>query len=376
MANNIYGFEKKRSFKAITAVEILVVTVLALAVVAMLSFFFIFSKEGTAHKFFGQYIYLSKVSIMEPAIPVGSAVFGDPAAVDSLTAGEVVLCNVEVNGGTVTTILRIQDIQPENGSTYYILRGDANAGNETIRLEKKDILAKCVQFSQAFGAVLTFATSQLGILTGIILPCLIAIVIQVLRIVRIKKYDNDDDDEYEVDDVIFSTLRHAPAPEPVIESPVQRLAIGDEGRAEYVKKAQPTAGYGELHETIRSTRPQSPLRQSSAAERLESQRSTVSENFRTKPTTYSPTRENTYSRPERTLDAVLYERPKTYYEKAAVAPQPPLDPPVVQNPVDISIPEQAVKPRETIAPPPKPANNKTVEELMRVIDQAQSGLRK
>lgn len=295
MAKNIYGFEAPKRFKAVSVIEVIVVAVLAVAVIAMLSFFFLYSKDGTARKFFGSYVYLSDVTSMDPAIPVGSAVFADPDAVEALTPGKAVLCNVDYNNETFTTILRIQDIQPEAGETYYILRGDSNAENETIRLPKSQILAECVSYSTFFGAILTFSTSQLGILTGIIVPCLLVIVIQVLRIIRVNKYDSmEDEDEYDdedfnTDDVVFSTLRHEqPAPEPVQppEPQAKKLYIGNEGKAEYVKKTAPTADREELHETMRSNaRTQTPMRTPTAASiNLNAQRSTVNDHFRQKPT--------------------------------------------------------------------------------------------
>ena len=390
MASNLYGFEKRKSFKAVTAVEVIAISVLAVAVIAILSFF-IFFKDNTAHKFFGNYIYLSNVSSMDPAIPLGAAVFADPDVLP--VPGEAALCTVEIDNEKYTTILRVQDIQPEEGTTYYILRGDANAANETIRIPESGILAKCATYSVFFGAILSFSISQLGLLTGIILPCLLAIVIQVLRIMRINKYESDDEDdeeydyddeeEFETDDVVFSTLKQSPAP-PVYsepEPPVKKLYVGGEGKAEYIRSAAPTAGYSELHETMR--RQTSPLRSSSPASAgLHAQRGTVNDNFREKPTSrtseaaseiyFERPQRNTYNHPTENL----YERPRMYYDKPAASPETYLEPPAVKNPVDVTIPLDAVKPRETIAPPPKQTNNKTLEELMRVIDNAQNTMRK
>ena len=398
MARNSYGFEERKRPKAVSLVEIIVVAVLAVAMIGVLLFSFLYSKDGTARKFFGNYIYLSNVSSMSPKIPVGSAVFADPELAGELIPGEAALCNVEYNDETYTTILRIQDIQQEGDTTYYILRGDTNLENEIIRLPQSAILAKCVSYSELLGAVLTFSTSPLGILTGIIVPCLLVIVIQVVRIVRLNKYeaDEDDDEDFEIDDVVFSTRRAqtAPSEPPAIEPsrreeaafqeqlppepPVKRLYVGEEGRAEYQRHSAPTGNYRELNETMRSGA--NPLRGQSAASRsLNTQRGTVSDNFKQKPVSRPPeaAEEIYFSRPRRPVqEEPLYERPRAYYERPSVPISAPLDPPAVKNPVDITIPAEAAIPKETIAPPPKQSNNKTVEELMRVIDQAQSGLRK
>lgn len=391
MAKNVYGFEKKNSAKTITIIEIIVIAIVAIAIIAMLSFFFLFAKEGSHPKIFGYNFFLSDATNMTPEIPKDTLVLASPDEVDNLEIGNVVLCNLELDDDNLTTILRIQDIQLEEGTTYYILKGDTNSANETVRAPQANIIGKAIYSLEFFGKVITFATSQLGIIVGVIVPGLLFLLFQVLHIIRVNRYEDDDDDddndedELHTDNIVYSTLKnkHDDFDVPQIteqQSPVKRIHIGDEGKAEYLKKAAPTAGYNELHETIRNVQQNNPMRTpTQASTNLNTQRSTVASNFKQKPGSRDAESalEMYFERPVKKypdqLNESTYDRPKLYYEKP-VSQQ--LISPAVENPVDITIPTAAIMPRETIAPPPKRQNNKTVEELMRVIDQAQSGIKK
>ena len=386
MAQNIYGFEKKKSSKAINILEIIIIAVFVIAIIAMIIFYAMFSKGGSHPKFFGYNIYLTRTTSMEPAIPENTAVFAKADEINTLSAGDVVLCNLQTDNVISTVILRIQEIQIENGKTFYILKADTNADNILLKVSQENIIAKAVSSSIGFGKLLAFATSKFGIITVCIIPSILMIIIQVLRIMRLKRLEEeDDDDEYDNDDVLFSTLeRDEPEftkPQAPVAPPVKKLYVGDEGKAEYIKKAVPNSDYSELHETILNTQPHPMRTPTAASTKLSEQRSTVSSNFKQKPVNreYESGNNRNFEKPSNnfydTQQDTTFDRPKFYYEK----PEPVerrLDPPVVENPVGITIPPDAVKPKETIAPPPKQQSNKTVEELMKVIDQAQSGLKK
>ncbi len=377
-----YGVGKRKKIKAVSAAEIIFIAVFSVAIIVMLSFTFLFSKEGVARKFFGTYVYLSRVTVMEPSIPVNSAVFADPNEISSLAPGMVVLFKVEYNDEEIVTISRIQEIQQDGDKQYYILRGDSNLETEAIRIPQENIIAKCTEVSVPLGAVLSFAVSKPGIFTIIIAPCLAVIIFQIIHIIRVNKYnagydDEDDDDEYddeddyddddededEDEDVQVSRPRgNAYAAEP----PVKKIYVGGEGKAQYLKSAAPNADYRDLNEAMMNAGVQKRSNigaPNPAAQRLNAQRETVTENFRQKPVT----RDIEFS-----SELFAPRKEKSYLDiEQEFAP-----PPAVKNPSGITIPEEAKKPNQTIAPPPKPNNNKTVEELMRAIDKAQSGLKK
>lgn len=375
-----YGFGKRKKIKSVSAAEIIFIVVFSVAIIIMLSFTFLFSKEGVARKFFNTYIYLSRVTVMEPSIPVNSAVFANPDEISSLAPGMVVLFKVEYNDEEIVTISRIQEIQQDGDKKYYILRGDSNLETEAIRIPEENIIAKCTNVSVPFGAVLSFAVSKPGIFTIIIAPCLAVIIFQIIHIVRVNKYsesyDEDDDDEYDDEDDYDDDDEDDEDEEEVhagqrgnvrySEPPVKKIYVGGEGKAEYLKNAAPNADYRDLNEAMRNAGVQKRSNigaPNPAAQRLNAQRETVNENFRQKPVT----RDMEFS-----SEIFAPRREKSYLDiEQEFAP-----PPAVRNPSGITIPEDAKKPSKTIAPPPKQSSNKTVEELMRAIDKAQSGLKK
>lgn len=380
---NIYGFEKTTSQKVITVIEIIVITLLSLLIIAILAFNFLFKKDGVAPNLFGYNIYLSRASTMGENIPNNSAVFAKQD-VENLKPGNVVLVNIQIEQDTYTTILRIMDMKEQDGTTYYLLKGDASPDTETFLVPESAIVAQALKVSEAFGKFLVFSTSQIGILLVIIIPCVIIILVQIFRIIRVNRLEEDEEfdniDFDEDEEVVFSTRRAGIGIEEEAEEepPVRKMYVNDSGKADFRKEPPPTANIRDFDRSVKDnynpikTIPSTPSRSTIA------KKNSIAANFSQKPVTAK--------KPE--ISAELFEKPKPVAERrydsdyTSIYERPvqrkpqqeiPLAPPVVENPVAITIPTEAVKPKETIAPPPKRNSNKTVEELMRVIDNAQAG---
>lgn len=415
MARNKYGYKKTTGEKVLTAVEIIVIALFVIAIVVMLSFSFLFSKEDAAPRLFGYNIYYSTVTNMTPEIPEKTAVLAksEPEVLDALASGDIVLCTVSDGSKSQNTILKIKEIQTDaDGKSYYILQSNASLPTETIKLQRDAIIGRCMMTFNGLGALIGFATSQLGILFVVVVPCLLLIALQVVHIVKARGHvDEDDDDyEYDTDDVVFGGRNTAQPQQQMRRTaqmrddydeddydapPVKQAFVGGGGKAAYRKEAPPTARSGELQQTMRSSGSgnSAPIINSAQAQRTAAQRGSVSSNFSQKPTAQRQPEQRRDSefanepyyerqaqqRPQR-QSMEYYDKPaeranvpaKEYYERPTARAERRLDPPVVENPVDITIPSYAAKPRHTIAPPPKQQNNKTVEELMRMIDQAQT----
>ncbi|MDE7278740.1 MAG: hypothetical protein K2N26_03320, partial [Oscillospiraceae bacterium] len=70
------------------------------------------------------------------------------------------------------------------------------------------------------------------------------------------------------------------------------------------------------------------------------------------------------------------EAAKSYFEKEQAAPQSVLGTDYSAEAEKPAIPENAVLPKETIAPPKKQKSNKALAELMNIIDAEESKLKK
>lgn len=435
MAKSLHGFDDEKPRNPLTIVEVIIIVVCALLIISMLCCYFLFSKTGSAPNIFGKMIYVTEATNMEPNIPAGSAVFASSENLSFLKTGDVVLFRTAgADNEQITGVLRIQGVETDDaGKVYYTLRGDANAPTETIKLPKENILGQCKTYDEVLGAVISFATSTMGLLTVVIIPCVLLIVFQIIRIVRIKsdyeyandKDDDDDDDSFmyaddDDDDYIFNfdikkkpvaesapTPEVAPAPsmdlaqassaevaeekietpftkpEPV-ERPVNKAYVDNDGAGQYHKNPAPTATTEEFRRSVRSdvaseipsfrkrptrttsSRPTSNFTADDLLASVEASQRSINNSMNTTPIeeeTVKPARQQGYEIPK--LNEPAASPFSVYQKEEEVVP-----PPAVEKPVDITIPVNAAIPEETIAPPPKKSTNKTVEELMRMIDEA------
>lgn len=366
--------DEKKSAKFLSVLEIVIIAVLALVIIFMLGIFLLFAKDGATPKVFGYNIFLSKTSTIND-IDKNAAIFARDDMIDDLKSGNVVLCRIGEEN--ITTMLRIQEVIEENGKKYYILRPDTNPENATIKLPQENIIAQAVKQDKVLGNILNFARSKAGILTIVIIPFLIFFILQIVHIIKVGKlnrlYEDEEELDIDDDDVVYSILRDSsedkkqppktedylkntpsvPEELPEIEGsqktyyPLKNnFYINESGKAEFQDKPVPTATVEDLRKAVSQTK----YSQDYPASK-NSQSETSSEIFfKTERKGYSqPVYINNYS--------------------STVKSEPVLDPPNVKNASDITIPDKAVQPEVTIAPPPKTKNNKTLEELMQMIDK-------
>lgn len=436
MAKALHGFDDEKRRNPLTIVEIIIIVVCALLIISMLCCYFLFSKTGSAPNIFGKMIYVTEATNMEPNIPAGSAVFASSENLSFLKTGDVVLFRTAgADNEQITGVLRIQGVETDDaGKVYYTLRGDANAPTETIKLPKENILGQCKTYDEVLGAVISFATSTMGLLTVVIIPCVLLIVFQIIRIVRIKsdyeyandKDDDDDDDSFmyadeDDDDYIFNfdikkkpvaeaqpVVEQTPAPvvtdfaqassvetveekietpftkpEPA-ERPVNKAYVDNDGAGQYHKNPAPTATTEDFRNSIRNdtaseipsfrkratrtsqTRPTNNFTADDLLASVEASQRSINNSMNSVPVeepVKQPARQQGYEIPR--LNEPVSSPFSVYQKEEEVVP-----PPAVEKPVDITIPTNAAIPEETIAPPPKKSTNKTVEELMRMIDEA------
>lgn len=194
--------KKKRAKRsgAVNVIEGIVIAILILLIAGMLLLYFSFRSEGAAPELLGYTFYRTKATNMEPDIPSGSAIIAKNDLIDEVKPGSVVLCRMGENDSTVLT--RVVQLVNEDGVTSYIVK--FQTGKETYKLSEEKIVAKAVWISTAFGAVLGFATSTLGIMLVIIIPSFIIIVFQIIKIVNAKQHEEDAVDLDDLDDIMMS----------------------------------------------------------------------------------------------------------------------------------------------------------------------------
>ena len=409
----------KKKVSAFAVIEIIFIIVLVLVMVTMLAFNFLFKKNNTAATVFGYSFYNTKAVNMLPDFPENTVVIAKESEIANIIEGSVILCNI----GDYTTLIRVTQIQQEADKTYYVVKFDTSSANETFRIESDAVIAKAVWQINGFGKFLDFATSTVGIIIAVVIPLIFIISIQVARILSIHKLEDEADALDDIDDIIQSREVKEPAPVTFTEpkfvedvtgkiprvthepetKPDKILSVDNRGRAEYTERKtegqanSPLFSYDTLKKPTQTREPATVGATRYVSEddvymnrptRITPEMKKTTEFFET----YAPNRtdksESVVFTPHMSnvipdsIAAVQDEistpkksgfddSVKAYFDRNSAASNEN-----TAEVVESLIPEQAVIPKETIAPPKKKNNNKALAELMSIIDAEETKLKR
>lgn len=409
----------KKKVSAFAVVEIIFIVILVLVMIAMLAFNFLFKKNNTAATVFGYSFYNTKAVNMLPDFPENTVVIAKESEIENIIEGSVILCNI----GDYTTLIRVTQIQQEADKTYYVVKFDTSSANETFRIESDAVIAKAVWQINGFGKFLDFATSTVGIIVAVVIPLIFIISIQVARILSIHKLEDEADALEDIDDIIQSRKTEDPAPvtfsEPKFVEDItgkiplvnresepktnKILSVDNRGRAEYTERKSdsqsdsPLFSYDSLKKSAQTREPVTASVSRSAS---------VNDAYMNNPTRITPEMKKTteffekygVSKQEKGEDVVFTPHMSNIIPESIAAVQEEISTPkksgfddsvkayfnknvnaATENNTassDSLIPEQAVVPKETIAPPKKKKNNKALAELMSIIDAEETKLKK
>lgn len=428
--------QAKKKISAASVVEIILIVLLVLVMLVMLSFNFLFKKDGAAASLFGYSFYNTKAVNMLPDFPKDTVVIAKKSEIANIKENSVILCNI----GEHTTLIRVVEKQQKDGKNYYVVKFDTAPSNEAVTIDEDAVIAKAVWQINGFGSFLNFATSTVGIIIAVVIPLIFIIAIQVARILGIRRLEDEAASLDDIDGFMQSRDEEEPAPVtftqpkfvedvtgklpqvngPGVREPEPRpekvLSFDGRGRAEYVERApeerkeSPLFTYDRLGKTAEAPAAKEPTyaganRSSPRDElyinrptRIEQEKKGADELFekyisgKSEPVVFTPHMSNVI--PD-SIAAVQEETStvkktgiddsvKSYFEKTV-----PADAKSVQNSLNEAessvfasagekpaIPEKAVLPKETIAPPRKQKNNKALAELMSIIDAEEDKLKK
>ena len=397
--------KKKNKGSAVNIIEGIVIGILILLIAGMLFLYFSFSGNSAAPNIFGYTFYHTKAVKMEPKIPQNTVVIGKTGDLDSIKVGSVVVCNI----GEDTVLTRVVQLISENGQMSYVVKFDTAPANDTFKIPAENIIAKATSQSSIFGSVLDFATSTFGIMMVIIIPSFIIIVFQVIRIVNVKRTqeeavsldeleeimtdDDEDGHDFFEEPAVFSTPEPEPEPAPVLEKKV--LSVDKNGKAGLSavrEEGTPLFTYDGFADS-KNKRPDTkqggsvvkPVKAPNS-DRSFSEFSTEEE----KMPFYEAKAEQPAAEEEKSVDFMSGVIPQSIADTAANAEIPAeenspeliktYEPKAVREDKIVkearNIPEQAVVPKEKLAPPKKKNNSKAISELMSIIDAEESKLKK
>ena len=162
-------------------IEGIVIAIFILIIAFTLYLYFSFSNEGAAPNIFGYNIYHTQAVNMQPDIPAGAAIIAKASEKDKLKTGSVALCSFEE--GVVAA--RVADVIDEDSGRSYIVYYDTKPA-DTYKIPDSKVIARALYTSTLLGTILSFATSNTGVLIVIIIPSVIIILMQAVRILNDK----------------------------------------------------------------------------------------------------------------------------------------------------------------------------------------------
>lgn len=417
-----------KKYSAFSVAEIILIILLAAVIAAMIFIGVVFHKDNTATSVFGYNFYRTKAVNMEPKIPQNTVIIAKESEKDSIEAGSVILCKI----GEYTVLTRVTEVQ--DGA--YIVKFDAAPDNETFRVENSAVIAKAVWQFEAFGKFLDFATSTVGIIVVLIIPLSVIIIVQIIRINRLKELEREASSLDDIEDVISSRKKdEAPAvtfskpkldentselprrPERTEGSPLvirrprsrdfdfdeddmrprTRLTVDSNGKAGIVAEEKEPVRIPENETPNERLERISGIAKHSSPVSASAKASSGNEPaFAAAPTkitadavrgsegervVFTPHVSNVIpdslaniqeeaTAPRSDFDASV----RNYFEKNSKPAAPVEEKPAVET--VSTIPENAVVPKENIAPVRKKKSSKTLEELMSIIDAEETKLKK
>jgi len=126
-------------------------------------------------------IKIVKSGSMEPSIKTGSVVVVKPSA--SYTVGDVVTFGKDTKTDIPTTH-RIVSSRAQDGVIMFTTKGDANEDKDTNEIRQSDVSGKVLFDVPYFGYIIDLARKPLGFIILIIIPTLIVVYDEVVKIVR------------------------------------------------------------------------------------------------------------------------------------------------------------------------------------------------
>ncbi|MBQ1464483.1 MAG: hypothetical protein IIZ18_06690 [Ruminococcus sp.] len=190
--------EKKKGFSLFKALIVIICIVAILAAVAANVFF----AKNKIPKFGDNYIFIvHEPNPMPDYVDTGSALMAKSADNISITTGDIVLCYPADAPDTLSLRSINAIVTAEDGSEMYFTRDSLHEDNsESIAKDK--IKAVCTGYPESpeLGALVTFAMSMKGIIAMLLVPCVLLVIMLIVKFAAGKDADDNEFDFYEYEE--------------------------------------------------------------------------------------------------------------------------------------------------------------------------------
>ncbi len=187
--NKNHFYSPKGVSKKILNVLSWVLLVFLILIAAFLMFYFVSTKVSSKNNkkpTFGLYTILT--GSMQPKINPYDVIFDvSPTSPESLKVGDIITFKSDgkLTQGLVITH-RIVKIDIKNGEYLYYTKGDYNISQDPTPAKYENILGKVLFTIPQLGRIQEFLSTKGGWLVVVIIPTLIIIITDVLKIIRLK----------------------------------------------------------------------------------------------------------------------------------------------------------------------------------------------
>lgn len=255
--------KEKNSVSVAAILKAAIVVIMIMFIGAMLIFYFSFPDVNSAPTFFntGYCFFITRSDNMEDKIEKDSLIIGTTDVSKYDLYGRTVICDFD---GALST-LWVSGIDYSSSTPVYTLSSRNAPANETILAGPNEIYAVALRSDPLLGKFLIFATSTTGIRLSIIIPSLMMILYQIIRIVKVRKLEEEAALLDDIDDFGEAVAKHRNPEQQLIHDlpsssglqPV-KMSVSDTGKAVYSKAPAPTAKISEFENALAKTMPRSP----------------------------------------------------------------------------------------------------------------------
>ncbi len=187
--------KKKRTSVFSVLVVIVLLLTIALTVIANVIF-----SDNITSPVAGYYLYLHEESDMLPDVPQNTLVVARSSDYVSLSAGNKVLCHL-ANGSVALRLIYLINLNEDNSTSYFV--GTVEEQGSEPAIPKNNIFAVCTWASPHLYQYVKFATSVNGLLALLVVPCVILIIMLLVKIVASNREEPEQNVEFEDDSLLF-----------------------------------------------------------------------------------------------------------------------------------------------------------------------------
>jgi len=363
--------------------------VLLVVIAATVAANLIFTKERIP-KIADYYLYLQDSDEMEDVIPKESLVIAKAASTSDLHEGNTVLCYLSDGTRAARIIYKIEET--DDGTVNYY-PGTVNEQGSELVIPRMNIFAVCTWASPELYQFIRFATSVTGLMALLVAPCVILIIMFLIKISRNNTEDMDDEDfdfdeeendEDEDEEEIVPVRKKAKPVYPLYDPDKavpqglaeKKSSISENFAEKPVNENSPYQKAVQEHE--KTTKFRREEIEAEALRALEEPRKKKSDT-----PVYSPadeSRKDVYSQTQTFPEPSAPPAPKP----AAPVPPPPVQPPaqpeVIQEapavapvPAAAPAPSERPKPKPTPAPAPKRSSSPNIDDILKPSEYRKSG---